>query len=79
VEARRKIGVQPRVIAEVPESQMGQMHVEKIGARTACPRVFSEMQIVNDKFSKPANSRFYEHSRDTPFGNNFAYGFIRHG
>jgi hypothetical protein len=41
MEARRKVGVQPRVIAEVPESQMGQMHAEKIGARTACPRVFS--------------------------------------
>jgi hypothetical protein len=41
VEARRKVGVQPRVIAEVPESQMGQMHAEKTGARTACPRVFS--------------------------------------
>jgi hypothetical protein len=26
MEARRKVGVQPRVIAEVPESQMGQMH-----------------------------------------------------
>ena len=41
MEARRKIRVQPRVIAEVPKSQMGQMHAEKIGARTACPRVFS--------------------------------------
>jgi hypothetical protein len=26
VETGRKIRVQPRVIAEVPESQMGQMH-----------------------------------------------------
>ncbi len=41
MEARRKVGVQPRVIAEVPESQMGQMHAGKIGARTACPRVKS--------------------------------------
>ena len=30
MEARRKIGVQPRVIAEVSESQMGQMHAEKM-------------------------------------------------
>jgi hypothetical protein len=30
VEARRKILVQPRVIAEVTESQMGQMHAEKM-------------------------------------------------
>jgi hypothetical protein len=30
VEARRKVGVQPRVIAEVPESQMGQMHAGKM-------------------------------------------------
>jgi hypothetical protein len=28
VETGRKIGVQPRVIAEVTESQMGQMHVK---------------------------------------------------
>ena len=50
MEARRKIRVQPRVIAEVPESQMGQMHAEKIGARTACPRVLialeSKLQLV---------------------------------
>ena len=52
VEARRKIRVQPRVIAEVPESQMGQMHVEKIGARTARPRVFSAGEIVADNFLK---------------------------
>jgi len=30
MEARCKVGVQPRVIAEVPESQMGQMHAEKM-------------------------------------------------
>ena len=30
MEAGRKIRVQPRVIAEVPESQMGQMHAEKM-------------------------------------------------
>ena len=41
MEARCKVGVQPRVIAEVPESQMGQMHAEKIGARTVGPRVKS--------------------------------------
>ena len=41
METRRKVGIQPRVIAEVAKSQMGQMHTEKIGARTACPRVFS--------------------------------------
>jgi hypothetical protein len=47
VEARRKVSVQPRAIAEVAKSQMGQMHAEKIGARTACPRVFSaRMEIV---------------------------------
>jgi len=45
MEARRKVRVQPRVIAEVPESQMGQMHAEKIGARTACPRVKSTSAI----------------------------------
>ena len=42
MEAGRKIRVQPRVIAEVAKSQMGQMHAEKIGARTARPRVFSQ-------------------------------------
>ena len=42
VKAGREIRVQPRVIAEVPKSQMGQMHAEKIGARTARPRVFSQ-------------------------------------
>jgi hypothetical protein len=41
MEAGRKIRVQPRVIAEVAKSQMGQMHAKKIGARTARPRVFS--------------------------------------
>ena len=45
MEARRKVGVQPRVIAEVPESQMGQMHAKKIGARTACPRVKSTITL----------------------------------
>jgi hypothetical protein len=50
MEARCKVGVQPRIIAEVPESQMGQMHAEKIGVRTACPRVFSAGEIVADNF-----------------------------
>jgi hypothetical protein len=30
MEARQKIGVQPRVIAEVSESQVGQMHAKKM-------------------------------------------------
>ena len=30
VEARRKVGVQPRIIAEVAKSQMGQMHADKM-------------------------------------------------
>jgi len=30
VEARRKIGIQPRVVAEVAKSKMGQMHFEKM-------------------------------------------------
>ncbi len=64
MEARRKVGVQPRIIAEVPESQMGQMHAEKIGARTACPRVFSDAQSYHPlkSFSKFPN----------PFGNEFS-------
>jgi hypothetical protein len=51
VEAGREIHVQPRVIAEVPETQMGQMHAAKMkprrwsssfslstGASRHCPR-----------------------------------------
>ena len=33
MKAGRKIGVQPRVIAEVTESQMGQMHAEKMNGK----------------------------------------------
>ena len=46
MEAGREIRVQPGVIAEVPQPQMSQMHADKIGARTACPRVFNDQ---NDK------------------------------
>ncbi len=42
VEAGRNVGIQSRIIAEVAESQMGQMHSEKIGARAARPRAFSQ-------------------------------------
>ena len=57
VEARRKVGVQPRVIAEVPESQMGQMHAEKIGARTARPRVFSANTLLTNFQNLPSIKR----------------------
>src|SRR5580704_5660648 len=49
VEAGGKVRVQPRVIAEVAKSQMGKMHVGKIGARIARPRVFSANQIASLK------------------------------
>ena len=42
MEAGREIRVQPGVIAKIPQPQMSQMHAEKIGARTACPRVFND-------------------------------------
>jgi hypothetical protein len=35
METRRKPGVQPQVIAEVSESQMGQMHAEILAADEA--------------------------------------------
>jgi hypothetical protein len=41
VEAGRKIHVQPRVIAEVPESQMGQMHAEKMERKPPLREFFS--------------------------------------
>ena len=40
MEAGRKIRVQPRVIAEVSESQMGQMHGDKMNCSRTHPRVF---------------------------------------
>jgi hypothetical protein len=33
MEARRKVGIQPRVIAEVAKSQMGQMHTGKMNRK----------------------------------------------
>ena len=51
MKAGREIHVQPRVIAEVPEPQMGQMHAEKIEARTACPRVFLKQAARRSAFA----------------------------
>jgi len=54
MEAGREIRVQPGVIAKVPQPQMSQMHANKIGVRTACPRVKSANVI-----GKSFNSRDY--------------------
>jgi hypothetical protein len=40
MEAGRKVYVQPRVIAEVTESQMGQMHPRKIPAMQMAAKFF---------------------------------------
>ena len=40
VEARRKINIQPRVIAEIPKAQMGQMHAGQDGLRQPFGRGF---------------------------------------
>jgi hypothetical protein len=40
VKARCKVRIQPRIVAEVAESQMGQMHSRENGARAAGSRVF---------------------------------------
>ncbi len=40
VEARRKIHVQPRVIAEVSQSQMGQMHGAMMRCSAECGEIF---------------------------------------
>ena len=45
MEAGRKIRVQPRVIAEVAKSQMGQMHAEKMKGKPAAREIFP---FVND-------------------------------
>ena len=42
VKAGRKIRIQPRVIAEVTESQMGQMHARKIPATGAAAKFFQQ-------------------------------------
>ena len=42
VEAGRKIHVQPRVIAEVTESEMGQMHAGKINGNERAASFFGE-------------------------------------
>ena len=46
VEARRKVGVQPRVIAEVPESQMGQMHTGKMNRKRNRREFFRQGQTL---------------------------------
>jgi hypothetical protein len=40
MEARRKINIQPRVIAEIPKAQMGQMHAVQDGLGQPCGRGF---------------------------------------
>ena len=52
MEAGRKIRVQPRVIAEVPESQMGQMHAHKMNFSHRCVREFMKHGFISKLHSR---------------------------
>jgi hypothetical protein len=66
MEAGRKIRVQPRVIAEVAKAQMGQMHAEKIGARTARPRVFSARHVAQSKIKNAVRHEIFVETKPSP-------------
>jgi hypothetical protein len=57
VESGRKIHVQPRIIAEVTETQMGQMHSAKMNCAPGVREIFSGAR--NELFSRntPANDK----------------------
>jgi hypothetical protein len=57
VEARCKVHVQPRVIAEVSETQMSQMHAQKMNREPGLREVFPNSVLSEASFGAPPHLR----------------------